>query len=169
MANLTHTYEKSDSLAKEFDFVTEETLARYSATHKTARPAATASSVSVFEREALQQFHEEFKKLVLASNHVYCQNEELAWEDTTLQTLIEPHEIEWLDWRLKDPNTILEVPELATAPQQIIKPIAGPRPGTPPPVEPWLVKTIALLVVLNLLFAALIVSGTRINDWLHKL
>ncbi len=109
MANLTHTHDKPNVLTKEFDFVfvTEETLARSSAAYKPVPPAAATQSASIFEQESLRQFHEEFKRLVLASNQVYCQNEELAWDDTTLQTPIEQHEIEWLDGRLEDSGNIV--------------------------------------------------------------
>jgi hypothetical protein len=98
MANLTHTNERPGVLAKEFDivFVPEETLARISTTYKSPTSVAASSSNSIFEQESLQQFHEEFKQLVLASNQVLCSNEEMAWDDA--QPPIEPHEIKWLDW-----------------------------------------------------------------------
>ena len=100
MANFTHTNERPGALVKEFDFVfvPEETLARMSATYKCPTTVAAPPSDSIFDQESLLQFHEEFKRLVLASNRVLCQNEELAWEDAILQPPIEPHEIKWLDW-----------------------------------------------------------------------
>ena len=100
MANSTNTHEKLSAPTKEFDFVfvSEETLARISTTYKSPATVVAPSSSSIFDQESLLQFHEEFKRLVLASNRVLCQNEELAWEDAILQPPIEPHEIKWLDW-----------------------------------------------------------------------
>lgn len=166
MAKATHT-----THTKDFDlvFVAEDVLSNYHNSYKRHAHADYAATVpqsdSAFDRESLSQFHEEFRRVVLAANQDYRRHEELAWEDTDLRTPIEPHEIEWLDWRLDETTKVPEPSVIAAAPQQSIKPIAGPRMGTPPPVEMWLVKAIAVLISLNILFAGLIVSGTRIRDW----
>lgn len=165
MANTTHTSHINDF---DFVFVTEDLLSNYNTSYKRLSHADYAASVpqndSALDRESLSQFHEEFKRAVLTANQEYRKYEEMAWEDTELKTPIEPHEIEWLDWRLEETTNVPEPPVLV-APQQAIKPMAGPRMGTPPAIETWLVKTIAVLIGLNMMFAGLIVSGTRIRDW----
>lgn len=168
MANTTHTTHIRDF---DFVFVTEDVLSNYHTSYKRLAHADYAATVpqndSALDRESLSQFHEEFKRVVLTANQDYRKHEELAWEDTDLKSPIEPHEIEWLDWRLDETTKVPEPPVIAAGPRQAIKPMAGPRMGTPPPVEMWLVKTIAMLVGLNMMFAGLIVSGTRIRDWFH--
>ena len=159
MANAIHTHTMKTRQTKDFDFVFigEETLSSFYKTHQSVPPRAT-KTVSAFDRESLYRFHQEFKNLVIAANQSYLENEAIAWEDTSLRRPIEPHEIEWMEWA--------NAPAVAT-PQQTIKPLTGPPLGTPPPVEMWAVKAIGVLVSLNLLFAGLIVSGTRVNHWLN--
>ncbi len=173
MANSIHTHEMQTTHTKDFDFafVGEEALSNFCKAYKGVSQTAT-TTVSAFDRESLNRFHEEFKSLVMAANQAYLENEAIAWEDTSLRSPIELHEIEWMDWAAKDSPAIANapVPTIATGPQQTIKPFTGPPLGTPPPVEMWAVKAIGVLVSLNLLFAGLIVSGTRVNDclnWLH--
>ena len=57
--------------------------------------------------------------------------------------------------------------ERRAVPRQIVKPIAGPRGGTAPPTDRWVIHTIGLLISLNLLFAFLIVTGTRLGELFH--
>jgi hypothetical protein len=165
MANATHTHDRQTAQTKDFDFVfvEEESLSNFYKTSNTA-PSKPTIPASAFDRESLRQFHTEFKNLVLEANQSYLENESIAYDDTSLRHPIEPHEIEWLNWVVQEPAAVTEPPK-AAAPQQTIKPLTGPPLGTPPPVEMWVVKTIAVLVGLNVLFAGLIVSGTRINDW----
>jgi hypothetical protein len=165
MANSTHTRDRQTTQTKDFDFVfvEEEALSNFYKASKIAPPKATIP-VSAFDRESLHQFHAEFKSLVLAANQSYLENESIAYDDTSLRHPIEPHEIEWLNWAVQEPAAVTE-PIKIVAPQQTIKPFTGPAMGTPPPVEMWVVKTIAVLVSLNVLFAGLIVSGTRVNGW----
>lgn len=169
MANSTHTHEMQTTQTKDFDFVfvEEEALSNFYKAYKSV-PLTAPTPVSAFDREALYRFHEEFKSLVLAANESYLEHEAIAWGDMSLRKPIEPHEIEWLDWEVQDAPAVVNSPVSAqtAAPQQTIKPLTGPPLGTPPPVEMWVVKAIAVLVSLNVLFAGLIVSGTRVNDWL---
>ncbi len=161
MTNSLHIHEMQTRQMKDFDFVfvEEEALCGHYQTYQSVSPLAT-TTISPFDHEALYRFHEEFKNLVIAANQSYLKHEEIAWDDTSLQSPIEPHEIEWVEWA----NTVA-----AATPQQTIKPLPGPPPGTAPSVEMWAVKTIGVLVSLNLLFAGLIVSGTRINHWFKYL
>jgi hypothetical protein len=53
--------------------------------------------------------------------------------------------------------------ERRVIPRQIVKPIEGPRGGIAPPVERWIIHAIGLLISLNLLFAFLIVTSTRLS------
>lgn len=182
MANAIHTSEWQTTQTKEFDFVfvEEAALPQARPSYKSAPPPTPATPSSSFEPASLHHFHEEFKSLVLDSNQAYLEREQLGWEQLSLQEPIEPHEIEWLNWAVPDTLTAptqafaprspnpsgAQLSPQAAAPQQTIKPIIGPRLGTPPPIEIWVVKTIGVLVALNVLFASLIVSGTRLNDWL---
>ncbi len=165
MANSIHTHEMQTTQTKDFDFVfvEEEALSNFYKASKSV-PSRTTTAISAFDRESLHQFHAEFKSLVLAANQSYLENESIAYDDPSLCQPIEPHEIEWLNWAVNEPAAVAEPPK-AAALQQTIKPFIGPPMGTPPPVEMWVVKTIAVLVSLNVLFAGLIVSGTRVNDW----
>ena len=168
MANSIYTHEMQTTQTRDFDFVfvEEAALSNFCKPYKGVPPTAT-TTVSAFDRESLNRFHKEFKSLVMASNQAYLENEELAWEDTSLREPIDPYEIEWMDWAATAVPTIASplVPTKVTLQQQAIKTLTGPPLGTPPPVEMWVVKAISVLVILNLLFAGLIVSGTRVNDW----
>mgnify|MGYP001010084722 CR=1 FL=1 len=184
MANSTHTHELQTTQTKDFDFifVDADDLPPFRATYKTY-PAAVATAPpppSVFDQESLNLFHQEFKKLVLASNPIEIEPEQHDWDAADLATPIEPHEIEWLDWTrpsntpVASPRSLDSAPvvnvepaTIATPAQQAVKPVTGPPLGTLPPVEVWVVKTIGALVALNLLFAGLIVTGTRLIDYRH--
>ena len=163
MANSNYTHEMQTTQTKDFDFifVEEEALSHFYQASKSV-PSAMKTTVSPFDREALNRFHDEFKSLVLAANQSYLENESIAWDDTTLNHPIEPHEIEWMEVAV----SALKQTKPVVA-QQTIKPLTGPPLGMPPPVEKWVVKIIAVLVSLNVLFAGLIVSGARINDCLN--
>lgn len=99
MANSIHTHTRQTTQTKDFDFifVGEDLLSSYYKTDKSSQPTAKTTT-SAFDREALYRFHEEFKSLVIAANQSYLEHEAIAWEDTTLQSPIEPHEIEWMEW-----------------------------------------------------------------------
>jgi hypothetical protein len=158
MSSSTHT-----SPTKDFDlvFVEDRVIAEYLSAYKESRPAATTPKPSSFDPESLRLFHEEFKRLVLEFS-----NEHAAEEAASLQEVVEPHEIAWLNWLADDAPVADTQPE---SPKQVVKPLSGPRPGTPPAAERWLVKVIALLIGLNVLFAGLIVSGLKVSDWQHWL
>lgn len=163
MANSNYTHEMQTTQTKDFDFifVEEEALSHCYQASKSI-PSAIKTNVSPFDPESLHRFHDEFKSLVLAANQSYLEHESIAWDDTTLNHPIEPHEIEWLDKAIRETKE----PKPAVR-QQTIKPLTGPPLGMPPPAEMWVVKTIGALVGLNVLFAGLIVSGTRIKDCLN--
>jgi hypothetical protein len=149
---------------KDFDlvFVEDRVIAESLSAYKESRPAATTPKPSSFDPESLRLFHEEFKRLVLEFS-----SEHAAEEATGLQEVVEPHEIAWLNWLADDNAPVADTqPE---SPKQVVKPQSGPRPGTPPAAERWVVKVIAVLIGLNLLFAGLIVSGLQVSDWRHWL
>lgn len=54
--------------------------------------------------------------------------------------------------------------ERRVIPRQIVKPMTGPRGGTAPPIDRWVIHAVGLLISLNLLFAFLIVTGTRLGE-----
>lgn len=187
MANAIHTQDRQTTQTKEFDFVfvEEAALAETRIPYKTYPAPATANTSSSLDAESLNRFHEEFKRLVLDSNSAHLKREESGWEELRIQEPIEPHEIEWLNWAVAEKPTAQSVPVRPSAParqsskpissqpvpqivapQQTIRPMTGPPLGTPPPIELWVVKSIGLLVALNVLFASLIVSGSRISSWL---
>ncbi|MFN7929132.1 MAG: hypothetical protein U0Y68_14535 [Blastocatellia bacterium] len=167
----THTYNTPRTQTKEFELVTRVENAslgfpaRRHRTEKSTTPPAAESS--------LREFHEEFKSLVLAEEE--ARGETLSGDSYV--ALFEPHEIEWNDFlggaATTSPATVL-LPQPAPAapapplskspPQQAVRPLVGPRLGTPVPIESWVVKVIAVLVGLNLLFAGLIVAGVRLSD-----
>lgn len=186
MPNSTHIPELQTTQTKDFDFVFVEAndLPPFRATYKSypATVATTVPSPSVFDQESLNLFHEEFKKLVLASNPIEVETELHDWDVADLATPIEPHEIEWLDWPRPSNSPVTSpssqdsaaavtfAPTVSSTPmpaQQVVKSVTGPPAGTPPPVEVWVVKTIGLLMALNLLFAGMIVTGTRLIDYRH--
>lgn len=185
MTHTSHTHELSRT--KEFDliFVEESALPQIRSAFQSTPSSAPTTTVSSFDPESLQQFHEEFKNLVLDSNRAYLEREESGWEQLCLQEPIEPHEIEWLDWETptepslttatarpqETASHMTNVPPapIPTAPQQAIKLLTGPPLGTPPPVELWVVKAIGLLVALNVLFAGLIVSDSHLDNLLKWL
>ncbi len=54
--------------------------------------------------------------------------------------------------------------ERRVVPRQIVKPIDGPRGGTAPPIDRWLIHVVGLLISLNMLVAFLIVTGVRLGE-----
>lgn len=163
MSHTLHTTEPQHTQTKEFQVVTvTDTLPRsFYARHQRserANPAGTPNESS------LSAFHEEFRSLVLADHHSSLEDPSAA----TYVELFEPHELEFADV----PERVTSyynpvappVTTKAVAPQQAVRPMPGPRVGTPVPIEAWVVKVILGLVGLNLLFASLIVAGVRLSD-----
>ncbi len=58
--------------------------------------------------------------------------------------------------------------ERRVVPRQVVKPIDGPRGGSAPPVDRWVIHAVGLLISLNLLVAILIVTGTRLSELFHQ-
>ena len=160
---------------KEFELVTRVEKAPLGFPVRHQRREKTVVSLQTVPESSLRDFHEEFKSLVLAEE---AASEEDLTADSYLE-LFEPHEIEWNDFAggatTTRPASVL-VPQVAALapvatlrsapPQQAVRPLVGPRLGTPIPIETWVVKVIMVLVGLNLLFAGLIVAGVRLSDLL---
>lgn len=159
MSNITHINDTNRPEVKDFEFVSATELLKFQTRHlpseRTPVPASSHLSFAAF--------HEEFKSLVLASN-------EPSQEDLAAAVkidLFEPHELEWDEMPEEAASNRASVAPVAVTPgarQQTVKPLAGPCVGTPMPIETWVVKTIAVLVGLNLLFAGMIVTGVRVRD-----
>ena len=116
----------------------------------------------------LQEFHEEFEKLVRTAPVTSGQRSALEPAKFQANSAYEPNEIAGVKLTSEDFMTRLAAERLLRekpfAPRQAVKLMAGPRGGTPPTVERWAVKAVAALIGLNVLFATLIVSGMKISD-----
>ena len=173
MSHTPHTYDLPAVQTKEFELVAARPPVPRSFSARHQRPERTKSNSGPAVASSLSDFHEEFKTLVLASKDE--DSEDLT--EATFIELFEPHELELFDVPTSGashrspvasaaPSKAVHVPMpvLTMPPQQVVRQLSGPRPGTPMPIEAWVVKVIFVLVALNLLFASLVVTGFRISD-----
>lgn len=113
--------------------------------NKADQQAGSMSSISdQAQIDSFRAFHEEFKRLAatpaeLARGEKHNPYYRYAGNEPALM-----------------PNFV---------PQQKVKVMEGPPLGTPPAATPWLLKIIGVLIVLNIVFAGLVVSGVRVNEW----
>ncbi len=138
----TNQMELCEACNTEFEVLLEESPIWKNKTAK--QTAATSAVADQAQIDSFRAFHEEFKRLAatpaeLARGEKYNPYHRYANSETTV------------------------VPTFV--PQQKVKVIEGPPLGTPPAATPWLLKIIGVLIVLNMVFAGLVVSGVRINEW----
>ena len=116
----------------------------------------------------LQEFHEEFEKLVRTAPVTAERQPAREAVKFPANSAYEPNEIATVKLTAADFMTRLEAKRLLhekpVAPRQSVKFMTGPRGGTSPTVERWAVKAVAALIGLNVLFATLIVSGMKLSD-----
>ncbi|MBS1811324.1 MAG: hypothetical protein JST84_24380 [Acidobacteria bacterium] len=178
MSHTPHTCEASLAPTKDFEVVLATgRVPRSFYTRQNREERAQAAKRTAMPESSLSAFHEEFRQLVLAED-------DSTFDDVNAAIyieLFEPHELELCEIpeqgavtrpsavqvsTARPIQTIIQPIPTAkpTAPQQVVRPLAGPRAGTPMPLETWVVKLIAVLVGLNLLFAGLVVAGVRLSD-----
>lgn len=169
----THNYHAPRTQTKEFELVTRAGNAAFGFPPRHQRSDRATSVGQTAPESSLLEFHEEFKSLVLDGEEPAADEDPVA---AAYLELFEPHEIEWSDWMggaatthpatVTVPQTVAPAPAVAAhpaPPQQAVRPLTGPRLGTPVPIESWVVKVIMVLVGLNLVFAGLIVTGLRLG------
>lgn len=169
----THNYHAPRTQTKEFELVTRARNASFGFPPRHQRIERTTAAGQTAPESSLLEFHEEFKSLVLAGEEAASDEDPVA---ASYLELFEPHEIEWNDWMggaatthpatVTVAQTVVPAPAIAAKhapPQQAVRPLTGPRLGTPVPIESWVVKVIMVLVGLNLVFAGLIVTGLRLG------
>lgn len=128
-------------------------------------------AAAAFTIESLSVFHEEFANLVLSSHGSAASQKQENIKPEEKEIIYEPHIIGMVNSRMRSSSANLEVAtdsrKKTESPRQVVRLATGPRAGTPPSAEPWVIKVIAVLLFLNLVIAGLIVSGVRISDWVR--
>jgi hypothetical protein len=166
MSDLSHTNEAQLTPGTDFDFVivTDFVPSKFlgeAQSHENI-PVPTTSNASCFDAASLKAFHEEFKGLVLAGD----EPSHVDWDTEIAGELFASQEQETAESSdvVAPIPTSLTVPVNAAAPRQIVRPLVGPRLGTPLPLETWVVKVVIVLIGMNIFFAGLIVLEVRIVD-----